>query len=111
MLALCCSAVDVVQDSIAGCSTSSVKPVLCRHVSLLMLQVHHALHAVCAMTQHSWLFTLAEVLMPVEFNCICRSLYNAKSKHNPAEQVLYGELKCRHHQGGCTTREYEFFCS
>lgn len=75
---------------------------------MLMLHVHHAVYA---MTQHDGLFTLAEVLMPVELDCIGRSLYNAESKDNPAEQVLYGELERRHHQGGCTPRNFEFFCS
>lgn len=50
------------------------------------------------------MFTLAEILMPVELNCVCRSLYNAKFENTSAEQVLDGKLECCHHEGRCTAK-------
>ena len=67
--------------------------------------MHHLPQRQAGLRARASMFTLAEILMPVELNCICRSVYNAKFKNNSAEQVLDGKLECCHHEGCCTAQK------
>lgn len=58
----------------------------------LVLHMHGGLCADChqdlagmSVEANATMFTLAEILMPIELNCICGPLNNAKSKNNSTE--------------------------